>query len=80
MSPGMADLIKKIASKPNLALLLDRLYKDANYYFGLFKRQGFISKKKIETIRKHEKTVQSVRELIDQDISLGHCFEKLINC
>lgn len=70
-------LNRTLKSKPNIALLLNTLKKDAKYHFNLWRNQGYISKRTKESILKEQKINSSLRELIDQKISLGHCIEKL---
>lgn len=70
-------LNKKINGKPNLAYLLKLLIKDANYYYFLWSNNGSISKRCEETILKDKRIDETVRELVDQEISIGHCIEKL---
>lgn len=72
-------LNKKISAKPNIATLLRVLHKDSNYYFGLLRQKGFISKKRAETIITQRKIEHCVQELCDGEISVGYCIEKLSN-
>ncbi|KAL0881080.1 hypothetical protein ABMA27_002207 [Loxostege sticticalis] len=52
---------------------------DSNYYFGLLRQKGFISKKRAETIITQRKIEHCVQELCDGEISVGYCIEKLSN-
>lgn len=72
-------LNKKISSKPNIATLLKLLEKNSNYYFGLMKQKGFISKRTYQTMQIQKKIERCTRELCDSEISVGHCIEKLSN-
>lgn len=74
-----ARLNRLVNPKPNIATLINTLQKDSKYYFGLFKQKGFISKKTQESLWRQQKIDRTLRELVDNEISLGHCIEKICN-
>lgn len=68
---------KKIKTKPNIAVLLKTLTKDSSYYFTFWKKNKFITKRTNEAILQQKMIENAIRELVDHEISLGHCLEKL---
>lgn len=70
-------LNKKVKINSNLAFLLKTLMADAKYYWALWNNNGFISKRCEETILREKRINDSARELVDQEISIGHFIERL---
>lgn len=70
---------KYIKPKPNIAQLLEGLIKDMKYYSGVLKNPNGIqiSKRKYSSIAKMKKIYNSVTDLLNCKISIGHFLERL---
>ncbi|XP_026728382.1 uncharacterized protein LOC113494297 [Trichoplusia ni] len=72
--------IKKIIKvKPNIGQLLQGLNKDVQFYSEQLRQPGGIkiSKRKPDTLVRNWKIQTTVQELLNGQISIGHCLEKL---
>lgn len=72
-------LNRKVKPKPNIVMLLKTLKKDADYYTGLFRKNGYITKRSLEKKLEHRKIEKNVTELMENDICVGYCIERLCN-
>lgn len=73
-------LNKKVKPKPNIAQLLQTLTKDFNYYTTFFKKNKYITKRTNVTMRRQQKIESVLIELIDNEITIGHCIDKIALC
>lgn len=73
-------LNKMIRPKPNLAQLLKTFSKHSNDYATFWKKNKHITKRTKESIKRQQNLESSLIELLDSEITIGHCIDKIALC
>lgn len=68
-----------VKPKPNIAMFLDTLRKDSNYYLTLYNKNQYISVKSPERIKLQKRIEDIVSQLNRGEINIQLCIEKLRN-